>query len=363
MCEEKQELVTTSGQAPNQLIALALEKGADPGTLERLMDLQERWEANQAKKAYVLAMTRFKIEAPAVIAKTDKVDFTSARGRTTYNYANLGTVIQEITALLGKHELSVSWKTAQEQRLVTVSCRITHSGGYSEDVTLTGPVDDSGNKNAIQAIGSVVTYLQRYTLLAALGLATGEDDDGRQGAPKTNSVPVSQPPAKTMPPAAAPSAQTKPTQSAPAATKAAAAKPAASTPVPALTVNIFRKRAKSAVEAMGMPVIDGNDFLVNNFRVPKLDALDLDKMTRAVEDLEAKAKIFPQLLTAMRATFEPGSDPSDTDIVDAVQEFLFTVSTKLYAHKPLRASLATWNEWLGVLRARADGQPAQTAPN
>lgn len=38
--------------------------------------------------------------------------------------------------------------------------------------------DESGNKNSIQSIGSTVTYLQRYTLKAGLGLAAASDDDG-----------------------------------------------------------------------------------------------------------------------------------------------------------------------------------------
>ncbi len=42
--------------------------------------------------------------------------------------------------------------------------------------------DTSGSKNSIQAIGSTVSYLQRYTLFAILGLAsTDQDNDG--GAP------------------------------------------------------------------------------------------------------------------------------------------------------------------------------------
>lgn len=41
------------------------------------------------------------------------------------------------------------------------------------------PSDLSGNKNAIQAIGSTTTYLMRYTLIAAFGLTTAdEDNDG-----------------------------------------------------------------------------------------------------------------------------------------------------------------------------------------
>jgi hypothetical protein len=201
------ELAVQEYGNPNQLISLALEKQADPKIIEKLMDLHERWEAGQARRAYVAAMTAFKQEAPAVLKKHDRVDFTSAKGRTAYNYANLGSIVQEITAILGKHNLSASWATGQEANNVTVTCHITHGAGHRESVTLTGPIDESGNKNKIQAVGSTVTYLQRYTLLAALGLATGEDDDGRQGAPKT-SAPVQEPKKKPDPPPAATTQET-----------------------------------------------------------------------------------------------------------------------------------------------------------
>jgi hypothetical protein len=179
-------------KAPADLIAMALDRQADPNVLSKLMDLQERWEAQKARKEYVLAMTAFKREAPAVLKKNDRVDFTTQKGRTVYNYANLGSIVQEMTALLGKHELSAAWETAQNDKgMISVSCHITHSAGHRETVTLEGPPDISGNKNAIQAIGSAVTYLQRYTLLAALGLATTEeDDDGRGGKEKP---PIQQP--------------------------------------------------------------------------------------------------------------------------------------------------------------------------
>ena len=187
--------LATIDETPNHLIALALDKQANPDTIAKLMDLQERWEANKAHKAFVAAMSVFKQESPAVLKKNDVVDFSSSKGRTHYKYANLGSIVLEITAILGKHLLSASWSTDQHGKDVTVTCHITHVDGHRESTTLTGPIDESGNKNPIQAIGSAVTYLQRYTLLAALGLATGEDDDGRGGvAPPagTTSQPATQ---------------------------------------------------------------------------------------------------------------------------------------------------------------------------
>jgi hypothetical protein len=60
---------------------------------------------------------------------------------------------------------------------ISVTCILT-GHGHEEENTLSGPADASGSKNAIQAIGSTLTYLQRYTLVQALGLAASSDDDG-----------------------------------------------------------------------------------------------------------------------------------------------------------------------------------------
>jgi hypothetical protein len=52
---------------------------------------------------------------------------------------------------------------------------------------LTSGPDTSGSKNPIQALGSAVSYLQRYTLLSLAGLATeDQDDDGATAEKKTD---------------------------------------------------------------------------------------------------------------------------------------------------------------------------------
>jgi hypothetical protein len=184
--------IASVSDTPAKLLALAIANQTPPETLAKLLDLQERWEANTARKEYVQAMSDFKKEAPPAIVKHSKVDFPSrgSGGRTSYNYANLGDVVQQITPLLAKHGLHAAWETATpKDGPITITCHVTHSAGHRESVALSGPADNSGNKNAIQAIGSCVTYLQRYTLLAALGLATMEDDDGRGGPERTADKP------------------------------------------------------------------------------------------------------------------------------------------------------------------------------
>lgn len=167
-------------KSPAELAQGLLAAGCDPANLEKLMDLQERHEKNEARKAYVKAMAEFKANPPKIV-KDHVVDFTSQKGRTNYKHATLGNVSSAINSGLGKHSLSAGWKTEQGADGITVTCTITHEMGHSESTSLTAGSDNTGNKNSIQAIGSTITYLQRYTLLALTGLAThDQDDDGRK---------------------------------------------------------------------------------------------------------------------------------------------------------------------------------------
>ena len=62
---------------------------------------------------------------------------------------------------------------------MSVICTISHWQGHAESTKLSAAPDNSGSKNSIQAIGSTISYLERYTLLALTGLATHDmDDDG-----------------------------------------------------------------------------------------------------------------------------------------------------------------------------------------
>lgn len=164
---------------PMDMIDRALVAGADPATLEKLLALQERWEANQGRKAFDEAMAAAKAEIPT-IRKNRTVDFTSQKGRTHYKHEDLAEIAATVNPILGKYGLSYRFKTTNApNEPITVTCVITHRMGYYEETTLSGPRDDSGNKNAIQQVGSTLTYLQRMTLKAALGLAAAEDDDGK----------------------------------------------------------------------------------------------------------------------------------------------------------------------------------------
>ena len=169
---------------PMDMLNTAVAKGADLEQLQKLMDLQERWEANQAKKAFVEALSAFKADPPTV-TKNKHARFGQGDKKTEYSFAPLAEVTGAIAPALSKHGLSHQWEVGQaEGGLIKVTCVLTHVLGHSERVTLQASPDSSGSKNNIQAVGSTLTYLQRYTLLAITGLAAGDQDDDGGGPVK-----------------------------------------------------------------------------------------------------------------------------------------------------------------------------------
>ena len=162
---------------PLTLIGTALERGADSDVLAQLIGLHERSRADDARRAFEAAITAAKAELP-VIAKTQ----IASIGLKHYRHEDLAEIARTISPILGRHGLAYRFRSHSSGEIVTLTCVIVHRDGHSEEVSLSAAADHSGEKNAIQAVGSTLTYLQRMTLKAALGLAAAEDDDGKAAA-------------------------------------------------------------------------------------------------------------------------------------------------------------------------------------
>lgn len=164
---------------PMDLLSMVVQQGADPEKLGQLMLLQERWEANEARKAYSIAFAAFKAEGIKVVRNITIKD-GPLKGK---KHADLFSIVDAATEALSKHGLSASYRIVEDSRdWIRVACVIKHVAGHSEETTFGGPIDTGPGRNAIQARKSSVTYLERITLLLALGLAEQDaDDDGAGG--------------------------------------------------------------------------------------------------------------------------------------------------------------------------------------
>lgn len=157
---------------PMAMIERAVASGASIETIEKLMALQERFEANQARKAFNEAISEAKARVRPVVRNRE--------GHNSKRYADFAAIASAVDPILADLGLSYRFRTDQGGR-INVTCILSHRDGHQETTTLSGPPDTSGSKNAIQAIGSTLTYLQRYSLVQMLGLAASDDDDGRKG--------------------------------------------------------------------------------------------------------------------------------------------------------------------------------------
>jgi hypothetical protein len=174
---------------PVSIVERAIEKGITGADLKEIMDLQERWEANQARKAFDVAMANAQAEMPLIVKnrlvdyETSKKDAAGNILRTTYKHEDLAVVVETIRPVLHKHGLAHRFRTEHlENGQIRVTCIIT-GHGHREETSLQSSRDGTGSKNDIQAIASTVTYLERYTLKASLGLAAAHDDDGNGSEP------------------------------------------------------------------------------------------------------------------------------------------------------------------------------------
>ncbi len=139
---------------------------ADIEKMERLMALYERMEAKRAVADYASAFAAMQCELPSIGEKGN------AAGR--YTYALWEHINAAIKPILSAHGFAISFKVDGPN----VTATLMHVGGHSDSTTITVAPDASGNKNAVQALGSAISYGKRYTASALLNLTShGEDDD------------------------------------------------------------------------------------------------------------------------------------------------------------------------------------------
>lgn len=175
--DQKSEIVNIN--PAQKLIEMAISSNADIDKLERLMAMQDAWEKKNAERDFLDAMSRFQAKCP---------DITKAKKGHNYMYAPLSDIVSQTRELISACGLSYRFEQKQENGCVEITCVVSHTSGHSVRTSLSSPPDTSGSKNAIQAIGSAVQYLMRYTFIGSFGITTADDDmDGR--LPASNDSP------------------------------------------------------------------------------------------------------------------------------------------------------------------------------
>ena len=168
------------------ITAAAVEKLRTASTEELgpLLNFLERLDANYARRAYAADMIRLRAALPTVIGHDKLVDYPGKDGRVKYSYMSLAALVDAVSGVLADHGFSHSYIPSNTDREVVVTCRLTHRDGHSEECTMRAPPDTKGGKSPVQAISSTATTLKRQTMIALLGLATGDMPDADDEPPR-----------------------------------------------------------------------------------------------------------------------------------------------------------------------------------
>lgn len=182
LAPKQAELVPVESQPAGDVngLALVIERLAanpsvDVAKLEKIIELQERVLATQAKAAFAAAFSKMQGELPVV---------ENRKKTNNGKYAPLEDIVEAVRPILTKWGFAVShrseWPPSTPPKVRVVGI-LTHCGGHERETAFESEADDSGNKNDIQGLGSVVTYGKRYTTKDLLGIVTrNEDTDGNR---------------------------------------------------------------------------------------------------------------------------------------------------------------------------------------
>ena len=146
--------------------------------------------SGQTAKAEAVAAALPLVEAPARTLAADLVealgvlsvvgkDSTVDTGSYSYSYADIAAVVALTRPVLAAHRIVALTPIHDHGAGLACTVILLHTSGERLDL---GPFPFPHGRDA-QATGSMVTYHRRYALLAALGMATGDDDDGAAAQP------------------------------------------------------------------------------------------------------------------------------------------------------------------------------------
>lgn len=173
-----------AGQVLQSIMSAAKDPQVSVEKLERLFALHKEMRADQSRTSYKAALARVQAKLPR-IAKAGHA-LVEKEGRVVRDtpFARYEDIDLAVRPLLAGEGFAVSFNTRAGNGITVFVCELSHCEGHSEERSLPLPVDATGGKNAIQAMGSSVTYAKRYLLGMHLNIVTvGEDDDGAGGSP------------------------------------------------------------------------------------------------------------------------------------------------------------------------------------
>lgn len=163
---------------PTESVAMFERLAKDPAVpvekLKELVALQERVLAWEARREFDTAFAAMAGELP-IVEERGKAERDRAG---TFSYARLEDLVAATRPVLQKHGFYVNFRTEWPSNdMVKVVSILTHRSGHFRTSEFLTKADTGPGRNAIQSLGSAITYAKRYTLRDLLNIASRESDD------------------------------------------------------------------------------------------------------------------------------------------------------------------------------------------
>jgi hypothetical protein len=153
----------------------------DVNKMRELMAMRKEIVAEQAAQAFDEAMTHVQEEMRPIAAD-------ASNPQTRSKYASYLALDRAMRPIYTRHGFNLTGNTAEgaPEGYVRVVCDVSRSG-HTRRYQVDMPADGKGAKGGdvmtkTHAVGSAMTYGQRYLLKLIFNIAVGEDDDGNRAS-------------------------------------------------------------------------------------------------------------------------------------------------------------------------------------
>jgi hypothetical protein len=165
-----------------QFIGMALQdERIDVGKLDALLRMQREVVADDARARFNAALLEAQREMPRV-QKNGTIQLGERKG--AIPFAQWEDVDSALRPIMQRHGFSLSFTSGPrpDGTGLIVTARLLHAAGHEQEYSMPLPADVGPGRNALQALGSSLSYGKRYLAEMIFNIVReGADDDGKLG--------------------------------------------------------------------------------------------------------------------------------------------------------------------------------------
>lgn len=174
----KNEIKAENASLGNSMLEIIERAAKNPEVdlekMDKLLNMQERIMERQGEMDFNADLANLHSNLPTIVKSGQIIVNDEVRS----TYAKFEDILEAVRPVMKRYGFAMTFKPETTDRQIKITGMLMHRSGHREEASILLPLDNSGAKNAVQAVGSTVTYGKRYVFCSLLNIATGDDDDG-----------------------------------------------------------------------------------------------------------------------------------------------------------------------------------------